>query len=206
STPPPPPTSSPSAPPPDEEAGIAEGLSDLAEAAAVHADALASLISAGVFDGAGCGEGRLCPGEPILRWEMAVLMVRILDGDDPSDAAAGSRFDDVGPSLWWAPFVERLAELGVTLGCRVEPARYCPFDPVTRGQTASFLTRAFDLAEAPSAGFVDAVGGAHEADIDALAAAQITNGCRPQRFCPGESTSRQEMASFLHRASPPESP
>ncbi|MCY4175497.1 MAG: S8 family serine peptidase [Acidimicrobiaceae bacterium] len=205
-----PPPSRPAQPPPSQPTAAAvdpdEEFSDLADAAPVHAEALNSLISAGVFEGTGCGEERLCPAEPILRWEMAVLLVRIIDDEDP-DASEDSRFDDVDASLWWAAFVDRLAELKVTLGCSLEPANYCPLDAVTRGQMATFLTRAFDLAAAPSAGFVDATeeGDAHEAGIDSLAAAEITSGCStdPLRFCPADPTSRQQMASFLHRASKP---
>ena len=46
---------------------------------------------------------------------------------------------------------------------------FCPGAPVTREQMATFLVRALDLP-AGSASFVD-VGGVHEANIGALAAA-----------------------------------
>ena len=81
---------------------------------------------------------------------MAVWLVRILDGADPPPVGV-SRFVDVDSSEWWAPYVERLADLGVTGGCATEPARFCPTETVTRARMASFLVRAFDL---PSAGRV----------------------------------------------------
>ena len=37
------------------------------------------------------------------------------------------------------------AVMGITVGCAVEPARYCPDDPVTRAQMATFLARALKL-------------------------------------------------------------
>ena len=68
---------------------------------------------------------------------------------------------------------------------------------------ASFLVRAFDLASGSTAGFEDVPeGGTHAGSIDALAAARITAGCSkdPLRFCPGDSVTRGQMATFLARA------
>ncbi len=128
-------------------------------------------------------------------------LVRVLDGTDfvPVDA---SRFEDVDAGLWWAPFVERLYALGVTLGCSTTPARFCPDGNVTRAQMATFLERAFELEGAPSAGFTDVSGGSHAANIDALAVAGITGGCSrdPLRYCPANSVTRAQMATFLARA------
>ena len=101
-----------------------------------------------------------------------------------------------------APYVERLADLGVTDGCATEPARFCPYETVTRARMASFLVRAFGLPVAPSAGFADVEGGVHAANIDALAASGVTSGCRtePLRYCPSRATTRAQMATFLVRA------
>ena len=52
----------------------------------VHEPALEALASRGVLAGIECGEGLICPGEPLKRWEMAVWLVRVLDGaDDDGD-------------------------------------------------------------------------------------------------------------------------
>jgi hypothetical protein len=40
----------------------------------------------------------------------------------------------------------------------------------------------------------------HAASIDAILEARITQGCAPQRFCPANSVTRGQMASFLARA------
>ncbi len=130
---------------------------------------------------------------------MAVWITRAL-GERPSEA--GARFADVDGGRWWAPRVERLAEMGVTSGCSAEPLRFCPDRPVTRGQMAAFLVRAFDLEPGSAGGFTDTAGSPHAANIDALAAAGITSGCsaEPLRFCPDRPVSRGQMASFLARA------
>ena len=167
----------------------------------VHEPALDALASRGVLAGIECGEALICPSEPLKRWEMAVWLVRVLDGADPNPLGA-SRFVDVDAQQWWAPFVERLFDLRVTVGCATEPARFCPDDAVTRAQMATFLQRAFDLEPAPAAGFTDVSGGSHAANIDALAAAGITVGCSrdPLQYCPARSVTRAQMATFLARA------
>ena len=183
-----------------EEPVVGEVFADIA-AAGVHETAVRALAETAVLDGTGCGNGRLCPQEPILRWEMAVWLVRVLDGADPNPAD-GPRFEDVGTDVWWAAHVERLAQLKVTVGCSLQPARYCATEPVTRAQMASFLKRAFDLEAAPPAGFTDTTSSVHQANIDALFAAGITVGCSQESisYCPQRSTTRAQMATFLHRA------
>ena len=163
--------------------------------------AVAALAEDGVLAGTECKPGRFCPGDPIPRWLTAVWMVRAVDGQDPEPIST-SRFADVDAGQWWAAHVERLAELGITVGCGAGPARYCPDDPVTRAQAASFLERAFRLDPAPPAGFADTHGNFHVAAIDALHAAGITKGCSADRleFCPDRATTRVEMALFLDRA------
>ena len=167
----------------------------------VHEVALDGLASLGVLAGMECGEGLICPNEPLKRWEMAVWLVRVLDGTDPAPMDA-SRFTDIDAERWWAPFVDRLYALRVTTGCAAELGGFCPQRDVTRAEMATFLKRAFDLELAPPAGFTDVSGGFHAANIDALAAAAITGGCGgdPLRYCPADSVTRGEMASFLARA------
>ena len=164
-------------------------------------DAVQALTVDGVLAGTECGPGLFCPGDPIPRWLMAVWLVRVVDGQDPEPVDV-SRFVDVDASQWWATHVERLADLGITVGCVNEPAQYCPDEPVTRAQMATFLKRAFLLDPALPTGFADTDGSVHEAAIDALHASGITVGCstEPLRFCPQQATTRGQMALFLERA------
>ncbi len=166
----------------------------------VHASNIEALDRLGVFDGTQCGARRFCPGEAAQRWVIAVWIVRVIDGQDPARVKE-SRFADVDDSEWWMPYVERLADLQITVGCKQDPLRYCPDDTVTRAQMASFLVRAFRLQRAESAGFADTGGNTHEANIDALFAAGLTVGCRksPLRYCPDRAVTRSQMASLLNR-------
>ena len=166
-----------------------------------HTPAISALAADGLFVDTGCGPNLFCPDDPIQRWEVAIWLIRAL-GEDP-DTAGVSRFHDITNDQWWIRYVEQLAERNITLGCSTDPPRYCPNQPVTRAQMASFLVRAFQLPPAePPTRFNDTANNAHAADIDTLAAAGITLGCStdPPQFCPNQPVTRAQMASFLHRA------
>ena len=97
--------------------------------------------------------------------------------------------------------IEWMYARGITFGCPGVGPLYCPFDPVTRAQMASFLVRVFDLPAVEGNRFTD-VGGVHTANINALAEAGITFGCNPggTLFCPTLEVTRAQMGSFLARA------
>ena len=78
--------------------------------------------------------------------------------------------------------------------------RFCPNGSVTRAQMATFLSRALNLPSTSRDQFTDDEGLAHEAAINRLAAAGITAGCGPGRFCPSGLVTRAQMATFLSRA------
>jgi len=106
-------------------------------------------------------------------------------------------FDDIGAS----PFrveIAWLAAAGISKGCSA--TSFCPNAAVTRAQMASFLARAMKLPPADADAFGDDDGSLHEGDINRLAAAGISAGCGPGRFCPNAAVTRAQMASFLVRA------
>jgi hypothetical protein len=105
-----------------------------------------------------------------------------------TDLGGTSFRDDV---LW-------VAEAGITSGCA--PALYCPTQGVTRGQMASFLSRALDLPSTGTDFFTDDETSTHETAINRVAAAGIASGCTATTFCPGRAVTRGEMATFLSRA------
>ena len=132
---------------------------------------------------------------------MATFLTRALNLA-PADTAG---FADVDPASVHAANIDALAAAGITTGCTATPPlRFCPDQPVTRAQMATFLTRALNLAPADTAGFADVdPASVHAANIDALAAAGITTGCTatpPLRFCPDQPVTRAQMATFLTRA------
>ena len=174
------------------------GYGDVPEDA-FYSTPVSDLASESVFDGTECEAG-FCPGEAIDRKTMAVWIVRVLDGADPS-AVTRTRFNDVDVGSFYAPFIERMAELGVTRGCG-DGSGFCPEATVIRAQMAVFISRAYDLPDGSDPGFSDIPAGAwYEADVARLAASSITSGCGDgTRFCPNQDTTRAQMATFLTRA------
>lgn len=102
------------------------------------------------------------------------------------------------------PSIEAIAAAGITMGCNPPVNdRFCPSQPVSRGQMAAFLNRALTLETASEDYFEDDDGSVFEDDINRVAAAGITLGCNPpanDNFCPTRSISRGEMATMLTRA------
>lgn len=114
---------------------------------------------------------------------------------DYSPNFEGTFADDDGSPF--QEYIEKIAAAGITGGCT--PDRFCPGQSVTRAQMAAFLNRALDLPAAEDFGFVD-VGGMFSDDINRVAAAAITSGCSPDRYCPSDLITRAQMAAFMTRA------
>jgi hypothetical protein len=165
----------------------------------VHEGSIEAIASEGITQGCNPpANDRFCPDRAVSRGEMAAFLVRALD----LPAGPAGRFVDDDDSIFRAD-VEALAAAGITLGCNPPiNDRFCPDEPVERGEMAAFIVRAMRLPPGPAGRFVDDDASVFEADIEALAEAGITLGCNPpgnDRFCPTQAVTRAEMATFLTR-------
>ena len=125
-----------------------------------------------------------------------LLAATVLDqpiGGSPKKATPTTtppvEFLDIAGSVH-AAAIRWLAAQGITNGCTSDGTSFCPMDPVSRAQMASFLVRAMDYDD-PGEGdlFWDDDGSTHETSIDRLVTAGVTEGCDaadPGRFCPGD--------------------
>lgn len=161
-------------------------------------EAVRALYVHEVVDGCATGPLRFCPDDPLLRRQLATLLVRGM-GESESTAADDAYFDDVpaGPA---AGFINRLYELGITTGCAERT--FCPAEPTTRAQLATFLVRA--LGEQPSTAaddaYFDDIGGVHAPAINRLRELGVTDGCGPRTFCPEQDARRWHAADFVASA------
>lgn len=85
----------------------------------------------------GCGSNDYCPNSPVTRGEMAVFIMIARYGTIPFTYPSTPYFSDVPPSSGFFPFVQKMAQLGITGGCAT--GEYCPNDSLTRGQMAVFI-------------------------------------------------------------------
>ena len=188
---------SPKKAPPDSDPAVA--FLDIT--GSVHAAAIRWLAEQGITKGCTTDGTAFCPGDPVSRSQMASFLVRAMDYEDPG---SGDLFwDDDGSTHERS--IDRLVTAGVTEGCdESDPGRFCPDEPVTREQMASFIVRALGYSDGGGGDlFIDDDGSTHEKNIDRLANAGVTAGCNPpdnDRFCPADPVTRGQMASFLFRA------
>ena len=149
---------------------------------------------------AGCGGGSYCRDAAVTRAQMAVFLIKAQNGPGYAPPACTGLFSDApcpGPFTDW---IEALAAEGITAGCG--GGQFCPDGPVTRAQMAVFLLKAeHGSAYVPAACagvFGDvACPGPFTDWIERLAVEQITGGCGGDNYCPGNPSTRGQMAVFL---------
>jgi hypothetical protein len=90
---------------------------------------------------AGCTATTYCPNDSVTREEMAVFIILgrygAIDFSALSGYSAAQIFSDVPPSSPFFPFIQEMAEAGITAGCG--SGMYCPNASLTRGQMAVFI-------------------------------------------------------------------
>jgi peptidoglycan hydrolase-like amidase len=104
--------------------------------ASVHRGAIEAIAEAGITQGCdGADPRRFCPTQQISRGQMATFLTAAFD----LPGAGGGRFTDTDGSVH-AGAIDAVAGAGITNGCAAD--RFCPRDPVLRGQMATFLAYA----------------------------------------------------------------
>ncbi len=93
----------------------------------------------------GCGGGLYCPDNPVTRQQMAVFLIKTLEGPGYVPEACAGDWDDVPCPSQFANWIEDLGGRSITGGCSVSPPLYCPLSSVLRQQMAVFLVKTFGL-------------------------------------------------------------
>jgi hypothetical protein len=148
----------------------------------------------------GCGSGNYCPLDSVTRQQMAVFLLKSMNGLCYSPPPCSGVFPDVPCSSNFAPWIEALADAGITGGCG--GGNYCPTNPVTRQQMAVFVLKAKHSSSyvppACNGDFLDVPCPSQFADwIEQLAAEGITGGCGNGNYCPTQAVRRDQMAAFI---------
>ena len=136
---------------------------------------------------------------PALRRALALVagLATVSTLATAAPAVAAPQFDDVDGGVF-EPAITALAERDLVEG--YSDARFAPARPLTRGQLATVLARALDLSSAQADHFEDDDASVHEEGIDAVAAAEIAQGCDADAYCPERAVTRGEAAAMLARA------
>ena len=155
---------------------------------------------------------RFCPEDPVTRAQMATFIIRAIEGE-PTNYNPNPYFADVPPSHWAFKYVQRVKERNIAQGYPGTNL-YGPGDNVTREQMAKMLIMALvsqgRISEPPSdycstgAPFVDVdVNSWSCRFIKRLKELGITLECNPpqnDRYCPQDTVTRAQMATFIYRA------
>jgi hypothetical protein len=162
-----------------------------------------ALHAAKVTEGCGGNPPNYCPKDGVIRAHMAVFLLKAKHGATYTPTPATGMFVDVPSSDLFAPWIEALANGGITSGCG-DGIHYCPQNNVTRAQMAVFLLRAKYPGYTPPAA-TGMFGDVPTSDpfapwIEQLAREGVTGGCGGGNYCPTELVTREQMAVFLVRA------
>ncbi len=100
---------------------------------------------------AGCSSSPMlyCPNVPVTRAQMSVFVWKAEHGSTPPPPCTppGTFADVVCPTDFAVDYIDALAAEGVTAGCG--GGNFCPHGPITNGQMAVFLVKAFNLPYLP---------------------------------------------------------
>lgn len=147
----------------------------------------------------GYADGLFKPGNPITRGQVSAIMVKLLK-QNPDYMVKDPGFKDVTKANGYYNSIAKLAELEVMGG--YADGSFGPNDPVTRGQLASILVKAFDL---PRYAFGDVENpfkdvksaNSHGANVLILYKLGITSGVTPDRFGINEFVTRGQASKLL---------
>ncbi|WP_338655997.1 S-layer homology domain-containing protein [Sporosarcina psychrophila] len=146
----------------------------------------------------GYPDGTFKPGNSITRGQAAAIIAKMIKLDTSKVKDPG--FKDVPKANGYYKAIAAMAEKSIISG--YGDGRYGPNDPITRGQMASILVKAFDLPRydftSYKSPFEDVKRGTgHDPNILTIYRLGITTGKSADRFSPNESITRGQAAKML---------
>ena len=152
----------------------------------------------------GCTPTMFCPDANLLRQQFVTFLWRAA-GQPTSTYLGSEAFSDVPEGVYSDQAIGWAVSNGVTRGCTQgqfgDPDwRFCPEEPVTRGQMATLLYRHVEaeyLGQAPVYTDVEP-GSYYESSVVWLTDFQVVSGCNATQFCPNRNATRAEAAAFIN--------
>jgi Leucine-rich repeat (LRR) protein len=144
----------------------------------------------------GFPDGSFRPNETVTRAQAAIMIGRALDLDGELRPTI---FEDVGSSSKASGYIASATEKGIITG--FTDGTFRPGDPVTRGQMAIFLSRAFELKEESPDVFPDvSEQSSSYVHVRRILAEGITTGYPDGTFRPYAVLIRGDFSAFMARA------
>ena len=103
-----------------------------------------ALFNEGITAGCNADPLMYCPDAPVLRNQMAVFLLRALEGSDYVPPPCAGIFTDVAcPGGFAVDWIEDFFNRGITAGCG--GSFYCPNNNTSRAEMGVFVQKTFDL-------------------------------------------------------------
>jgi hypothetical protein len=182
-------------------------------AAAPYFDYVSLMSTYGITAGCQASPPLYCPGSPATRAEMAVFVVRGLDLalGTAFTYPATAYFQDItatGTDSEFYPYVQRIAQLGITAGCQSSPPLFCPDSSITQAEMAVFMIRAWMLANSltaftyPQTPYFTDVPASNEffPFVQKMVQLGFWHGCTSTTYCQGDPVTRDQMAPMILRS------
>ena len=190
----------------------------LLDATAAYGGMAAGTV-AGCYDGSpnACYAVQVSNGRPATHWDVTLEEDLDVPGSQIWTLHVGDSFTDVPRSQPFYKKIETMLHNGITAGCN--ETQYCPATAVSRGQMAIFIAKGIAGAaeDIPTAGTLNGQpyacgpGGVSRfsdvAPTDSfcrhahyIGSQNVTLGCSASTYCPGQTVTRDAMASFIAKA------
>ncbi|UII55651.1 S-layer homology domain-containing protein [Cytobacillus spongiae] len=144
----------------------------------------------------GFPDGDFRPNATVTRAQAAIMIGRALGLNSEQ---RNTSFSDVGKSLKASGYIQSAVERGIITG--FPDGTYRPDAPVTRGQMAIFIGRAFSLTSEATISFSDVSQGSSSYEyVKRILADGITTGYPDGTFRPNKQLIRSDFSAFMARA------
>ena len=152
------------------------------------------LTSEGIISGYSNGEFR--PGKRVTRAEAAIMIGRALGYEKKQ---VTTNFPDVPKESQASGYIQQAYENGIISG--YTDGLFKPGNPVTRGEMAIFIARAYDLTEEELVPFSDvSLSMSAYSSIRKIIAFGVTTGYGDRTFRSDQYVTREQFSAFLARA------
>ncbi len=173
-------------------------------------DYVSLLYEGGITAGCSSTPPQYCPGTPVTRAQMSVFIVAALDRAMGTSLTYSPTpyFQDVPSSSIYFPFVQRIADLGITAGCSTNPPMFCPYMSIPQGQMAVFMIVGWMLANnlstfsyTPAPYFTDVPPtDIYFKFVQKMRDLGFWTGCGPTLYCESSAVTRDQMAPMIMRS------
>ncbi len=169
------------------------------QAGSYYYEPVLNLSDRGIING--FGDGTFKPNQPVTREHAAVMLVKSLQF--PTSNIKDPHFLDISTKHPYYKEIAALVDAGIFKG--YEDKTFRPKEPLTRGQMATILTRAYHFSVEDSSTeklpFTDVSNNAsYKKAVELLYRLKITNGVTPTTFGPSNPVTRAQLATFIYKS------